>query len=101
VADYVAGLAAIDALARAAHGVPFASLEVGRQDAVLREAERRHAFFELLLKHTREGMFGDPSWGGNLDGVGWRLIGYGGPRSAWAAEDQRVEFIGPRPQSAP
>jgi gluconate 2-dehydrogenase gamma chain len=102
--DYVNGLAAIDARARAVDGLPFVSLEPARQDAILAEFDRRDAtkdpptpqsFFDVVLKHTREGVFGDPRWGGNADRVGWNLIGYGGPRFAWAAEDQRIELIEP------
>ena len=102
--EYVTGLAAIDARAHAGNGVPFASLGPERQDAILVEFDRRDAtqdpptprsFFDLVLKHTREGMFGDPRWGGNADRVGWALIGYTGPRFEWAAEDQRIELIEP------
>jgi gluconate 2-dehydrogenase gamma chain len=102
--EYVAGLAAIDARSQAADGVPFISLAPERQDAILAEFDRRDAtqdpptprsFFDLVLKHTREGMFGDPRWGGNADRVGWELIGYGGPRFEWAAEDQRIEIVKP------
>jgi gluconate 2-dehydrogenase gamma chain len=32
--------------------------------------------FQLLLEHMREGMFGDPMYGGNVDLAGWKLIGY-------------------------
>ncbi len=102
LADYQAGLATIDARARARHNAPFVSLEPTLQDEVLADIERGQAtrdgptprtFFDLLLKHTREGVFGDPRWGGNADRVGWTLIGYSGPRHTWAAEDQRVESI--------
>jgi gluconate 2-dehydrogenase gamma chain len=102
LADYQAGLASIDARARAAHGRPFVSLGPLQQDGVLADTERGQAagdgpsprtFFDLVLKHTREGVFGDPRWGGNADRVGWNMIGYPGPRHRWAAEAQRVEVI--------
>jgi gluconate 2-dehydrogenase gamma chain len=102
--DYLSGLAAVDARAQATHGVPFVSLAPEHQDAILAEFDRRDAtvdpptprsFFDLVLKHTREGMFGDPRWGGNANHVGWELIGYRGPRFEWAAEDQRIEFVAP------
>jgi gluconate 2-dehydrogenase gamma chain len=32
--------------------------------------------FQLVLEHMREGMFGDPMYGGNIDLAGWKLIGY-------------------------
>jgi gluconate 2-dehydrogenase gamma chain len=100
--EYVTGLTAIDSRAQATHGDAFVSLAPERQDAILAEFDRRDAdpptprsFFDLVLKHTREGMFGDPRWGGNADRVGWALIGYGGPRFEWAAEDQRIECVEP------
>jgi gluconate 2-dehydrogenase gamma chain len=33
-------------------------------------------FFELLRTHTLYGFLGSPSYGGNRDGVGWKLIGF-------------------------
>ena len=100
--DYTAGLADLDACAHAAYGRLFVSLEPSRQDAILEDAERRqtsgdgpspHSFFDLVLKHTREGVFGDPRWGGNADRLGWGLIGYSGPRLTWAANEQRIDYI--------
>ena len=37
-------------------------------------------FFFLLRQHTIEGMFSDPIHGGNVDMIGWQLIGFPGPR---------------------
>jgi gluconate 2-dehydrogenase subunit 3-like protein len=33
-------------------------------------------FFNLLRTHTVLGFFGPPSYGGNRDQVGWKLIGF-------------------------
>jgi gluconate 2-dehydrogenase gamma chain len=33
-------------------------------------------FFELLRTHTLYGLLGNPSYGGNRDRVGWKLIGF-------------------------
>ncbi len=33
-------------------------------------------FFELLRTHTLYGFLGNPSYGGNRDQVGWKLIGF-------------------------
>jgi gluconate 2-dehydrogenase gamma chain len=102
LADYLAGLADIDERARATHGRPFVALEPLLQDEILAAIERGQAagdgpaprtFFDLVLKHTREGVFGDPRWGGNAERVGWNMIGYAGPRHTWPAEAQRVETI--------
>ena len=37
-----------------------------------------------------EGMFGDPSYGGNTNLAGWRLIGYLGVRYIWTERDQQL-----------
>jgi gluconate 2-dehydrogenase gamma chain len=49
------------------------------QDAALKAIEST-LFFDLLCTHTVEGMFCDPIHGGNVDMVGWQLIGFPGPR---------------------
>ena len=78
------------------HGVGFAELAGELQDALLRAAEARedHTFFELVLAHAMEGMFGDPAHGGNKDGAGWKLMGYPGPRYVWTERDQRLGRTG-------
>ncbi len=35
-------------------------------------------FFELLRTHTLYGFLGNPSYGGNRDRIGWKLIGFEG-----------------------
>src|SRR3989475_13156850 len=50
-----------------------------KQDARLKETEGT-LFFSMLRCHTVEGMFCDPMHGGNIDMVGWQLIGFPGPR---------------------
>lgn len=47
-------------------------------------------FFPLLLEHAREGMFGDPMYGGNANFAGWDLIGYPGIRLLWTEEEQKI-----------
>jgi hypothetical protein len=88
---YAAGLARLEADARAL-GCAFVSLDGERQDELLRAAESRSEdpFFELLLAHATEGMFGDPAHGGNADRAGWMLIGYPGPRPVWTEADQQL-----------
>jgi gluconate 2-dehydrogenase gamma chain len=34
------------------------------------------SFFELLRTHTMYGLLGNPSYGGNRDHIGWKLIGF-------------------------
>jgi hypothetical protein len=93
---YVAGLSSLDADARAEHGRPFAELDPDQQDAVLQAFELGPSafFFELVRKHVMEGMFGDPSYGGNRDGAGWALLGYGGPQAVWTEPEQRIGEVG-------
>jgi gluconate 2-dehydrogenase gamma chain len=87
----VAGLDAVDAFSRETQGAPLADLSPDKQDAVLTALEKNSAtFFGLVRRLTLEGMFGDPSYGGNRNFAGWDLIRYPGPRLAVAAEDQRM-----------
>jgi gluconate 2-dehydrogenase gamma chain len=99
---YAAGLAALEAFARAQAGASFAALPPERQDELLTLVEQNRAtgftpassaFFDLVLGHTLEGTFGDPHYGGNLDYIGWELIGYPGLRLAVTAEQQRMNAV--------
>jgi gluconate 2-dehydrogenase gamma chain len=38
-------------------------------------------FFPALVAHTRQGFYSDPIYGGNRDGIGWKVIGFPGPKS--------------------
>ena len=49
------------------------------QDQKLKQIEAS-LFFSLLRQNTIEGMFCDPMHGGNIDMLGWQLIGFPGPR---------------------
>jgi gluconate 2-dehydrogenase gamma chain len=99
VERWEAGLAAIGALARGREGGDFAALPPELQDRVLELAAEGHeaAFFTELRQRAIEGMFCDPSWGGNAGEVGWRLLGYAGPRHVWTAADQRIGEAQPAP----
>ena len=57
----------------------FDRLEPAEQDLKLKQIETG-LFFALLRQNTIEGMFCDPMHGGNIDMVGWQLIGFPGPR---------------------
>jgi len=95
---YARGLAALDHYSQRMHGAGFSTVEAEAQDAALVALEQGAieadgdgaAFFELVLRHTRQGMFGDPRWGGNAERIGWDLLGYPGPRHVWTAEDQAL-----------
>ncbi|HVW18315.1 MAG TPA: gluconate 2-dehydrogenase subunit 3 family protein [Solirubrobacteraceae bacterium] len=97
---YVRGVTLLDRHAHEVFGRAFAELDDDERDAALVELEEGRArcpdplaaqgFFELVLRHAHEGMFGDPRWGGNAGGAGWGWLGYGGPRHEWDAADQRL-----------
>ena len=74
----------------AAQGKAFDQLPPAEQDSYLASLEKggidldgvpSSVFFELLLKHTVEGFFSDPIYGGNKSKVGWRMLGFPGAYS--------------------
>ncbi|MBL8996893.1 MAG: gluconate 2-dehydrogenase subunit 3 family protein [Gemmatimonadetes bacterium] len=75
--DFREGLADIRtrAAAKRAGAAGFAALTAAEQDALLAEIEQGE-FFAWVRSFTMMGMFADPSYGGNRDGIGWRLIGF-------------------------
>jgi gluconate 2-dehydrogenase gamma chain len=87
--EYTAGLAAVDSVARATGGKPFADLAAAEQDAVLTPIAET-PFFALVRAHTIQGTFCDPVYGGNANFVGWDMIGYPGVRLNVSAADQRM-----------
>jgi hypothetical protein len=76
------GLGGFQAACRAhtGTGASFASLSSGRQIEFLHTVERT-PFFDHARLLTLCGMFASPKYGGNRDGLGWKLIGF---------EDQHV-----------
>lgn len=80
--------------------VGFDQLPPSEQDGKLAQIEQS-VFFDLLRRNTIEGMFCDPLHGGNLDLVGWQLIGFPGPRMSNANEIDRYrgQEFRPRPVS--
>lgn len=75
-----------------ARRLDFAQGAPDARDAFLREVEEGRidcggfpssVFFETLLANTIEGYFADPSYGGNRDMVGWRMIGFPGAYAAY------------------
>jgi gluconate 2-dehydrogenase gamma chain len=63
----------------------FSALTATQQDEKLRSIEST-LFFQMLRRHTLEGMFCDPLHGGNAGMIGWQLIGYPGPRMNYRDE---------------
>lgn len=56
----------------------FASLENNQQIETLQDIEDK-PFFGTMRFLTLAGMFSNPSYGGNRDEVGWKLIGFKAP----------------------
>lgn len=86
IAFYREGCAALERTAKKAFGRPFTALAPEEQDTILVAFEKGTAFdfaeasefFALLRKHTMEGMFCEPTYGGNRNMIGWRLVGFPG-----------------------
>ena len=66
----------------------FDELSTDEQIRKLKEIETS-SFFQLLRRHTIEGMFCDPMHGGNSEQVGWALIGYPGPQLSYREDIDR------------
>jgi gluconate 2-dehydrogenase gamma chain len=73
---YVDGIADLNrrAAAQSPPAAGFAALTSAQQDAILREIEQT-PFFQAARFDTIVGTFGLPTWGGNRDYAGWRLLG--------------------------
>lgn len=88
LAQYRAGISALDVHSRATYGNLFVALMPEHQDAVLEKMESgaidefpgAAAFFELVRTHVLEGLLCEPYYGGNRDLVGWHLVGFPGMR---------------------
>lgn len=87
---YRDGLNAADVLSRQQYGRAFVRLRAEEQDAVLALLQPS-SFFETIHAHAIEGMFGDPSYGGNRGLVGWKLIGFPGVRPFIPPEEQALD----------
>jgi gluconate 2-dehydrogenase gamma chain len=75
-------------------GDRFPERPATEQDAALASlAETDPQGFEMIRTLVLEGLFGDPSHGGNIDGAGWRMLGYPGPRPVVPAEDQQIRGV--------
>jgi gluconate 2-dehydrogenase gamma chain len=109
---YRRGLWELDRLCRQRHGAPFVELSPGLQDETLREigepppthpqfasddsgphaSEVLYELFAHVRRHTIEGYFADPQYGGNRDAVGWRLVGFPGAQWGYSAEQMTLGF---------
>ncbi len=91
---FVSGLENVNAFAMRTQGARLAGLSPEKSDAVLAEIEQSsnlRGFFNRVRRLTLEGMFSDPSYGGNKNFAGWDLIRYPGAKLASSAEDQHMK----------
>jgi Gluconate 2-dehydrogenase subunit 3 len=93
--SFLQGLAAVDEFARKSQGATLAELSTEKQDAVLTAIDNNgapdlKAFFNRVRRLTLEGMFGDPSYGGNRNFAGWDLIRYPGAKLMSTPQDQKM-----------
>lgn len=75
----------------------FDNLGPAQQDEKLKQIESS-LFFTVLRRNTIEGMFCDPLHGGNVDMVGWQLIGFPGPRMSNLREIDQYHGVAFRPK---
>jgi len=68
-------------------GTTFSELSAAERDDYLTKLETEeidldgvpsNIFFDFLWKHTVEGFFADPIYGGNRDKIAWKMIGFPG-----------------------
>ena len=89
---YGAGLAALDRYARSSRGAGFLELSATDKDSLLMDVESGSVgpgiftgssaqFFGMRARAHRQGMFGDPFYGGNANFAGWDLLRYPGVRT--------------------
>jgi hypothetical protein len=107
---YRIGIAAVDRYANGKYNQDFVGLSEDQQDSVISDmAESKIpdfdknlsalSFFHNLRRHTSEGMFSDPAYGGNRDLIGWKLVGYPGAQRAYEPREFQSEGTDRQPQS--
>ena len=77
------------------HGKDFAVLSAAEQEDVLHGLESgdielvdvpAKVFFDMLWQNTVEGFLAAPMYGGNRNFVGWKLVGFPGPRYNYVSD---------------
>lgn len=90
---YRVAIPLVNAATQKQYSADFADLKTDQQDKVLSGLEKGEinlgrlpatTFFAFLLQNTKEGFFADPTYGGNAEMVGWKLIGYPGVQPTYA-----------------
>lgn len=80
--DFPPGLAALDRRCQRLHRCSFATATPEQRDALLTlfkdspETSGEARWYDMLLTLTMEGVLGDPCYGGNKGGAGWKLVGF-------------------------
>lgn len=80
--NFPPGLAALSRRCERMFKVPFADATAEQKDEVLTifknspETSGEARWYEMLIVLTLEGFLGDPSYGGNRDQAGWKLVGF-------------------------
>jgi gluconate 2-dehydrogenase gamma chain len=85
---YETGLKRLAALTAEVGHQSFPELDFATQTQVLEKLEKDDAregsgatgreFFQLVRRHTIEGFFGDPKYGGNRETIGWKILKFEG-----------------------
>lgn len=82
---YESGLSTVDDVSKKRFSGNFVALDHDQQVTILKALQSGEAageagcdFFNLILRHTMEGYYGDPEHGGNRDNVSWKMIGFEG-----------------------
>lgn len=107
---YRIGIAALDRHAMQQYEQRFKDLDAKDQDTIVGDMAEGNiddfdpeltaqSFFQNLRRHTAEGMFSDPAYGGNRDMVGWKLVGYPGAQRAYMPIEFQTEGTDRQPQS--
>ena len=107
---YRIGVTAVDRYANAQFGKDFMGLGEDQQDSIVGDMAdgkisnfdrelSAESFFHTLRRHTTEGMFSDPVYGGNRDLAGWKLVGYPGAQRGYLPHDYQTEGTTREPQS--
>ncbi|PLR81263.1 gluconate 2-dehydrogenase subunit 3 family protein [Bacillus sp. V33-4] len=107
---YRKGLAIFEQFCEKKFGKEFIELSSEQQDSVLLDIDNLRAelatavseieedelllvqFFSVVYEHTIEGTFGDPIYGGNRDGVGWKMIGFPGAQWGYSPEQMQLGY---------
>jgi gluconate 2-dehydrogenase gamma chain len=95
----VMGLEASNEYSQRTLGARFVDLDMAQRSTILADIERNRAsgfgadstrFFGILRALVIEGMFCDPTYGGNASYIGWKLIGYPGHMLEITPQEQQL-----------